>query len=111
VYGGRQTPDLLLETEMESLIINTDDYNGSSKIVKSFLLMDSNENLCIPSPELFCKKLQCNDENRLKVVSIFGNTGDGKSHTLNQFFNGEDVFQTSCEQVTINFLVLDLMIE
>lgn len=33
------------------------------------------------------------------MVSIFGNTGDGKSHTLNQvFFNGQQVFRTSPEQ-------------
>lgn len=32
----------------------------------------------------------------MKVVSIFGNTGDGKSHTLNHtFFNGQEVFKTS----------------
>ena len=35
----------------------------------------------------------------LKVVSIFGNTGDGKSHTLNKiFFNGQGVFETSSAQ-------------
>ena len=29
-------------------------------------------------------------------MSIFGNTGDGKSHTLNHtLFNGEEVFKTS----------------
>ncbi len=32
-------------------------------------------------------------------MSIFGNTGDGKSHTLNQtFFNGEEIFRTSSDQ-------------
>lgn len=37
----------------------------------------------------------------LKVVSIFGNTGDGKSHTLNHaFFDGEEVFCTSESQVS-----------
>lgn len=30
----------------------------------------------------------------IKVVSIFGNTGEGKSYTLNQvFFNGAEVFK------------------
>ena len=48
----------------------------------------------------FCKKLGCYTEDnrdvKVKVVSIFGNTGDGKSHTLNHtFFGGKDVFQTS----------------
>ena len=32
----------------------------------------------------------------VKVISIFGNTGDGKSHTLNHIlFDGEAVFYTS----------------
>ena len=36
-----------------------------------------------------------------KVVSIFGNTGDGKSHTLNNtFFNGKEVFKTSASQLS-----------
>lgn len=35
----------------------------------------------------------------VKVVSIFGNTGDGKSHTLNHaFFNGRQIFSTSPHQ-------------
>ena len=35
----------------------------------------------------------------MKVVSIFGNTGDGKSHTLNHtFFCGKEVFKTSPTQ-------------
>ena len=37
----------------------------------------------------------------MKVVSIFGNTGDGKSHTLNHtFFNGKEVFKTSSDQAS-----------
>ena len=37
----------------------------------------------------------------MKVVSIFGNTGDGKSHTLNHtFFHGKQIFQTSSEQLS-----------
>jgi len=36
------------------------------------------------------------EDAKVKVVSIFGNTGDGKSHTLNHvFFNGQRVFETS----------------
>lgn len=43
--------------------------------------------------------LGCRLSTRLKVVSIFGNTGDGKSHTLNHtFFNGEEMFRTSSDQ-------------
>lgn len=50
------------------------------------------------STEQFLRRLGC-DGSRVKVVSVFGNTGDGKSHTLNQvFFNGEERFKTSSEQ-------------
>ena len=63
------------------------------------LLMDANENLHIATPEMFCKKLKCSENDKIKVISIFGNTGDGKSHTMNHtFFNGEQVFPTSAEQ-------------
>lgn len=44
----------------------------------------------------FLEKLGCGDVAGVKVISIFGNTGDGKSHTLNNIlFGGEDVFYTS----------------
>lgn len=34
-----------------------------------------------------------------QVVSIFGNTGDGKSYAMNNtFFCGEDIFETSDRQ-------------
>lgn len=66
---------------------------------KAFTLMDANESLHFATAEQFCKRLQCTDAAKLKVVSIFGNTGDGKSHTMNNaFFNGENVFKTSAEQ-------------
>lgn len=41
------------------------------------------------------KKMGCQNQSDLqvKVISIFGNTGEGKSHTLNQiFFRGAEVF-------------------
>lgn len=41
------------------------------------------------------------DDKLVKCVSIFGNTGDGKSHTLNHtFFNGRPIFRTSSRQET-----------
>lgn len=44
----------------------------------------------------FVEKLGCGDVAGVKVLSVFGNTGDGKSHTLNNIlFGGEDVFYTS----------------
>lgn len=66
---------------------------------KSFLLMDGKEELRVQSAELFCKQLGCVPETKIKVVSIFGNTGDGKSHTMNNaFFAGEEIFRTSAAQ-------------
>jgi len=63
---------------------------------KSILLIDGFEELKIPSNEDFSSLLDCDAKTRVKVVSIFGNTGDGKSHTLNHtFFNGAEVFDTS----------------
>ena len=41
------------------------------------------------------------DDKLVKCVAIFGNTGDGKSHTLNHtFFNGRHIFTTSAKQET-----------
>lgn len=49
----------------------------------------------------FVEKLKCDKDSLLKVVSIFGNTGDGKSHTLNYtFFGGKEVFKTSAHQAS-----------
>lgn len=74
--------------------------NNNSENYKSFLLIDERELLKVSSAEQFIDKLGCCDVNtKVKVISIFGNTGDGKSHTLNQtFFNGNEVFKTSNEQ-------------
>lgn len=42
------------------------------------------------------QRLGCSAAQAVKVLSIFGNTGDGKSHTLNHvLFDGEEVFATS----------------
>ena len=49
--------------------------------------------------EEFINKLSMPGDIAVKVVSIFGNTGDGKSHTLNHtFFSGHEVFATSSSQ-------------
>ncbi|XP_041132472.1 zinc finger FYVE domain-containing protein 1-like [Polyodon spathula] len=67
--------------------------------VRCFLLVDENEEIQVRDEEEFAKKLDCNQDEHLKVVSIFGNTGEGKSHTLNHtFFMGREVFQTSPAQ-------------
>ncbi|MBN3326232.1 ZFYV1 protein, partial [Atractosteus spatula] len=67
--------------------------------VCSFLLVDENEEIQVKDEEEFVKKLDCRPDDLLKVVSIFGNTGEGKSHTLNHtFFLGREVFKTSPTQ-------------
>lgn len=45
----------------------------------------------------FIRQFQCSQQDpKVKCVSIIGNTGDGKSYTLNQvFFNGQQKFHTS----------------
>ncbi|XP_053670166.1 zinc finger FYVE domain-containing protein 1-like [Anopheles nili] len=74
---------------------------GGSKKERSFLLMDEQERICVRSADQFCKRLSLSPDTKLKVVSIFGNTGDGKSHTMNHaLFGGRDVFKTSSEQAS-----------
>lgn len=46
---------------------------------KSFLLLDGCEELRVSTPEIFAKRLGCTLDSKMKVISIFGNTGDGKS--------------------------------
>lgn len=89
--GSMPWPDLMLPAKsgLQSL-----------SDLQSFLLIDGREHLKVSSAEHFVKNLNCAAKDlKIKVVSIFGNTGDGKSHTLNQtFFNGQEVFRTSNEQ-------------
>ena len=48
--------------------------------------------LQVSDPKTFVQRLGCKLEDKVKVVSIFGNTGDGKSYTLNHtFFQGHEV--------------------
>ncbi|XP_071787643.1 zinc finger FYVE domain-containing protein 1-like [Asterias amurensis] len=69
------------------------------KYSPGFLLVDENEFLQVQSTERFAELLGCPLSSLVKVVSIFGNTGDGKSHTLNHtFFGGQDIFRTSPAQ-------------
>ncbi|XP_067364305.1 zinc finger FYVE domain-containing protein 1 isoform X1 [Channa argus] len=83
----------ILMKEMESISISQVKRLDS---VRSFLLVDDQENLQVRNELEFMDKLGCGDVAGVKVLSIFGNTGDGKSHTLNHIlFNGESVFYTS----------------
>ncbi|XP_076359619.1 zinc finger FYVE domain-containing protein 1-like [Tachypleus tridentatus] len=77
---------------------NAVDLDGDSSI-SSFLLVDEKENIKVNSETDFIAKLDCPSNTPVKVVSIFGNTGEGKSHTLNHtFFRGKEVFKTSITQ-------------
>lgn len=49
----------------------------------SFLFIDEDEKLKVNNLEEFVSQLGCNNDSKLKVVSIFGNSGDGKSYYLN----------------------------
>ncbi|XP_054723229.1 zinc finger FYVE domain-containing protein 1-like isoform X2 [Uloborus diversus] len=90
-------PDLFPEHEIESKY----GYNNNQRNLqnsKSFLLIDDKELLQVNDTEEFLEKLGCGNK-CLKVVSIFGNTGDGKSYTLNHtFFEGKEIFPTSAAQ-------------
>lgn len=89
------------ESKLESLNIHSLDYRSNSND-KSVLLLDGDERLCVSSEKNFLKRLKIpEDVTKVKVVCIFGNTGEGKSHTLNHtFFKGEKVFRTSPNQVS-----------
>jgi len=54
--------------------------------------------LQVSTSDQFTSRLGCARDNHVKVVSIFGNAGDGKSHTLNHlFFEGREVFPESAQ--------------
>lgn len=87
------TPDIL-NTEMRSVDLGPVER-------RCFKLINEKEELQVKDArELLCK-MGCPSEKSLniKVVSVFGNTGEGKSYTLNQiFFSGSEVFKTSANQ-------------
>ncbi|KAL3313724.1 Zinc finger FYVE domain-containing protein 1 [Cichlidogyrus casuarinus] len=62
-------------------------------------LIDDREKIQFKDAIEFAKAVKCKPEQSVKVVSIVGKTGDGKSHTLNHaFFGGNQLFQTSNSQ-------------
>ncbi|CAF3018527.1 unnamed protein product, partial [Rotaria sp. Silwood2] len=78
----------------DNTLSQQDQSNNDSQ--KEFLLFDANENLTINNEFEFFHCLKCENDVSVKCVSIIGNTGDGKSYTLNQvFFNGQEIFHTS----------------
>jgi zinc finger FYVE domain-containing protein 1 len=69
---------------------------------RSVRIIDEDEtilHLRLSQEELLLKHLGCGSSAHVKVLAIFGNTGDGKSHTLNHaIFGGREVFRTSDQQ-------------
>lgn len=88
-------PDVL-SSDLQSLPLH-----GGVEDSQSFLLMDQTEQLSVETTMELCCRLGCDSSAVGKVVSILGNTGEGKSHTLNQtFFCGEEMFATSSQQTS-----------
>ncbi|KAK1900539.1 Zinc finger FYVE domain containing protein 1 [Dissostichus eleginoides] len=93
--------DILMK-EMESISISPTKPKECPDGARSFLLVDEQETCRwelirqVRDETEFVDRLGCGDVAGVKVLSIFGNTGDGKSHTLNHIlFSGESVFYTS----------------
>ncbi|KAL0266833.1 UNVERIFIED_CONTAM: hypothetical protein PYX00_009271 [Menopon gallinae] len=89
-------PDVTLTRQLASLNLTV---KGDCDI-KSFLLIDEKEHLQVSTVDQFLQNLGSLDpRTKVKVVSVFGNTGDGKSYMLNHtFFNKIEVFKTSTTQ-------------
>ncbi|KAF4085837.1 hypothetical protein AMELA_G00099520 [Ameiurus melas] len=86
----------MLLKEMEEVSLGQSKEEEETGSGRSFLLIDENESLQVENEGQFLRKLGCSAAEGVKVLSIFGNTGDGKSHTLNHvLFDGEEVFATS----------------
>ncbi|XP_072023590.1 zinc finger FYVE domain-containing protein 1-like [Amphiura filiformis] len=91
--GNALDQDLMTKMSMKSVDLKSIDH------AHGFLLVDEQEVLQVKNPQEFIDKLHCNEDTTVKVVSIFGNTGDGKSHTLNHtFYGGQEIFNTSALQ-------------
>ncbi|PAA48718.1 hypothetical protein BOX15_Mlig026800g3, partial [Macrostomum lignano] len=89
-----------LDTGMDSLSLNdtrpVEKDIAEHPAIESTLLINCDEELQCSSADELCQRLNCRPDTPVKVVSIFGKTGDGKSHTLNHaFFDGRPVFATS----------------
>uniref|UniRef100_A0A673IDQ2 Zinc finger FYVE domain-containing protein 1-like n=1 Tax=Sinocyclocheilus rhinocerous TaxID=307959 RepID=A0A673IDQ2_9TELE len=86
----------MLLKDMEEISLGPVKIDEQKENGRSFLLVDENESLQVKNEAQFLQKLGCSAAQGVKVLSIFGNTGDGKSHTLNHvLFDGEEVFATS----------------
>ena len=88
-------PDVL-STELQSLNLLADHENNRL----SFLLLNVDDKIGVLDYSELCRKLGCDPSVSAKVVSILGNSGEGKSYALNQIFfphdnDEEEVFPTS----------------
>ncbi|KAK7070678.1 Zinc finger FYVE domain-containing protein 1 [Halocaridina rubra] len=94
-FQSNAAPDIL-STEMRSV-----DLGPVNK--ECFKIINEAEELQVQNASDLLKRMGVAKQNNLqvKVVSIFGNTGEGKSYTLNQiFFKGAEVFKTSSSQTS-----------
>ncbi|XP_064484872.1 zinc finger FYVE domain-containing protein 1-like isoform X2 [Ornithodoros turicata] len=99
VSGDDMMEPISIPPDVVSSTRSGDSLDAKKEVSGSFLLVDDKEALQVSSVEDFLTKLGCESTIPVKVVSIFGNTGEGKSHTLNHtFFGGREVFKTSSRQ-------------
>ncbi|XP_045162040.1 zinc finger FYVE domain-containing protein 1-like [Mercenaria mercenaria] len=105
-HSQTSIPDLISsdpKSEMLSLTRELEECQIDERYMdcESFLLVDEQETLQVVDTDDFIDKLKCDKDDMVKVISIFGNTGDGKSYTLNHtFFGGKEVFKTSAQQAS-----------
>ncbi|CAH1791150.1 unnamed protein product [Owenia fusiformis] len=92
----RSIPDVATLGLGNSIPLDSHENDGVYKDSTSFPLINEFEKIQVKNEQEFTKALGCKTDATVKVLSIFGNTGDGKSHTLNHtFFSGMEVFLTS----------------
>lgn len=85
----------------KSSSLNVDDLSKCPQPPCSVRLIDDEERILFDDVETLAWQLGCPLNRPVKLIAIVGNTGDGKSHTLNHAFcGGLDVFVTSPSQVT-----------
>ncbi|KAM7536076.1 hypothetical protein Aperf_G00000089382 [Anoplocephala perfoliata] len=100
-----------MESEVSGLnkdaLMEASPFDNTVTPPKSVKIVDAEENFLFDNPEDLSKALGCPLDMKLKVLAIVGNTGDGKSHTLNRAFcslgagdSSEEVFITSSSQST-----------
>lgn len=94
---GHDFPDLL--NEFESLSMTPHSFDDLEDRGKQCQIIDSKGIFLATDLDAFRKKLGLsNIDVKLTVIAIFGNSGDGKSHTLNSiFFDGDEVFKMSTD--------------